>query len=735
MNLIGMFFYVNLYTYLTTLIRRTIVKRKVSLIIVTGMILFQTFSAYPLATMASENEDQSKETKKVVASQKVGLQAGSTYESIFPDANLAKAIATAATGSEDVTQAVTQADLDKITTLKATSKGITDLTGINLLTNVTNLDFEGNQITEVSLKGTNVLANLVSLNLKGNALTKVDVQDLPKLTYFACNTGDSAVLAELTLKNLPALKQAGLFEQGGLDIINFPKTRSLTKVTIENLPDMNGGVSLNECGIVTASIKNLAQATSVNVYDNKLTSLVGLENLPELGTIYASKNEITEVDNWKDFPKLQIISINYNRIGVLPANMKTKYPELTVMDVGNQEVTLSEKAVANKLVLDNEIKNFSAVATAKSISNQGNYKDNQITWTAENLKDITKVEYQFNEPVNESTIQGTFSGKVTVPLKKVNLPVITAREEIYYEKNANVSETLFLSNVSARATEGATLTSDYNSVVDFTKGGTYEVTINAKNSAGFEAEPVKVKVHINKALAPVITANPEISYIVFAEVTEADFLASIQAATNNGSVITSDFGTAVKWDEVGDYIVTLKSINEDDVEAKPVQVTVRITKTPTPIVANAIFDIDGVQTTEAIVVEDFITEPVAPTKDGYTFDGWFDAKTGGNKWNFATSKMPAGGITLYAQFSKVITDDPKTEDNTPVVTENNNGLSDPQANTNNKSKDVNKKSQTGKNQATGKHPATGDSQNMLYLLAGLLFVGVSLRIFKKTYSK
>ncbi|EAF1659523.1 LPXTG cell wall anchor domain-containing protein [Listeria monocytogenes] len=693
-------------------------KRKLSLIIVAGMILFQSFSAYPLTTFAAD-------TKLL----KTTLQAGSTYASAFPDANLAKVVAQAATGSDDITQVATQDDLDKVVTLTANSKEIANLAGIDLLRNVTSINLSDNKITTVSLKGDITLPNLTSINLRGNDLTTIDIQDQPKLVKVFCDTQDSAELTEVVLKNLPALKVAGGVSDASGDTIDFSKTRTLTKMTLENLPAMAGAIALSECSMTEVTVKNLPLAINITIYDNKVKTLAGLEDLPLITRIYASKNEITELDSLKSFPEVANIAITNNHVSVLPEELKTKLPKLTYINASDQTITLPEQTVASNLVLDNSIKNFGQVATANSISNKGTYKDNQITWTAANLKDVNTVDYGFSESVSQSPIDGTFSGKVTVPLKKVDLPVITARDEIYYDKNANISEQVFLSNVAASVTEGATITSDYDTVVDFTKGGTYEVTLNAKNSAGFEAEPVKVKVHINKALAPVITANPEISYMVFAEVTEADFLKNIQASTNDGSVITSDFGTVVKLNEAGDYTVTLKSVNSDDVDAKPVQVTVRITPKPTPILANVVFDIDDVQTTEAIVVEGFITEPAAPTKDGYTFDGWYDAKTGGNKWNFATNKMPAAGITLYAQFSKIVNNDPQTGGGTTVTENNNGGLSDPPANTNNKAKDQNKKSQTGK------HPATGDSQNMLYLLAGLLLVGVSLRIFKKSYSK
>lgn len=697
---------------------RKIVKRKLSLIIVAGMILFQSFSAYPLATFAAD-------TKPLKAT----LQAGSTYASAFPDANLAKVVAQAATGSDDITQVATQDDLDKVVTLTANSKEIANLAGIDLLRNVTSINLSDNKITTVSLKGDITLPNLTSINLRGNDLTTIDIQDQPKLVKVFCDTQDSAEVTEVILKNLPALKVAGGVSDASGDTIDFSKTRSLTKMTLENLPAMAGAIALNECSMTEVTVKNLPLAINITIYDNKVKTLAGLENLPLIDRIFASKNELTELNSLKEFPEVQVISINNNHVSELPENIKTKLPKLGVINGTNQTITLPEKTVVSNFVLDNNIKNLGQVAPANNISNGGTYSNAQITWTYAKIKDETTLEYQFDNPMSDLGIDRTFSGKVTVPIKIGVLPVITARDEIYYDKDANISEQVFLSNVAASVTEGATITSDYDTVVDFTKGGTYEVTLNAKNSAGIEAEPVKVKVHINKALAPVITANTEISYMVFAEVTEADFLKNIQASTNDGSVITSDFGTVVKLNEAGDYTVTLKSVNSDDVDAKPVQVTVRITPKPTPILANVVFDIDDVQTTEAIVVEGFITEPAAPTKDGYTFDGWYDAKTGGNKWNFATNKMPAAGITLYAQFSKIVNNDPQTGGGTTVTENNNGGLSDPPANTNNKTKDQNKKSQTGK------HPATGDSQNMLYLLAGLLLVGVSLRIFKKSYSK
>ena len=46
-----------------------------------------------------------------------------------------------------------------------------------------------------------------------------------------------------------------------------------------------------------------------------------------------------------------------------------------------------------------------------------------------------------------------------------------------------------------------------------------------------------------------------------------------------------------------------------------------------------------------------ITEPAAPTRDGYTFAGWFTESSGGSQWNFSTAVTK--NMTLYAQWTAV----------------------------------------------------------------------------------
>ncbi|EHM8744987.1 LapB repeat-containing protein [Listeria monocytogenes] len=992
-------------------------KSKTKQIIMIGVVLFQSLFAYPLITMAEENESKSVNTEttlepKVALEQKTPqkptltnnlkqektvLQAGETYETVFPDAALATVIAKAATGSEDITQEVSQTDLNKITSLTATSKGIVDLTGIDLLSKLTSLSISGNQITDIS--ALNGLVNLSNLNVSNNKITSfnlnansnlpmlsavdirsnnlknINVQDQPKLWTFKCDTGSSSELTEVTLKNLPTLIVAGNGSSAYQNDIVFSSTPGLSKVILENLPSISSSVRLDRCAIEELVINNLPKVSMVNISNNKITTLEGLENLSAVNTLYVSENLVTEIEsmhafpklqklelgwnaltnvvmdqvtaekfpllrtmnvrgnnlikiniqdqpklwtfecdtgssseltevtlknlpiliavgngssayqddivfsstpglskvilenlpstssevkldhcaieelvinnlpkvsvviisynkittleglenlsavskidayenlvteieNLHAFPKLQTLTVDNNHISVLPTSLKTENPVLTTLSAMNQTITLKQKVIVSDLVLDNEVKNFGQITTAKSISNKGTYQNNQIKWLFEDIKSVNAVDYQFSEPVQEATIQGTFSGKVTQPIKASKVPVISADAEMNYPKNETVSEAAFFKDISASVTDDATLTSDFESVVDFAKAGTYEVTLNAVNEDGVKAASVTVLVHIAKSPAPVITADKEITYTKNAEVSITEYLAAIHAKTNDGSPIESDFATAVNWGTAGDYTVTLRSTNEDGVEAIPVEVTVHIAKSPAPVItadkeityaknaevsiteflaaihaktsdgspiesdfataviwstagdytvtlkstnedgveaipvevkvhiveplaptiSNVTFDVDDVQTTESLEAGELISEPLSPTKEGYTFIGWYDSKTGGNKWDFTTDKMPAYNIILYAQFSKDTNkaeaaggDKPSTPSSIKVSPTG--------------------QSESGnlENRSNIKLPATGDDNATVLLVGfGLLMLGLFIRLTQKKRAK
>jgi uncharacterized repeat protein (TIGR02543 family) len=77
--------------------------------------------------------------------------------------------------------------------------------------------------------------------------------------------------------------------------------------------------------------------------------------------------------------------------------------------------------------------------------------------------------------------------------------------------------------------------------------------------------------------------------------------------------------------------------------------------TPTPVTYKMTFDSNGgsaVTPVTDIAEGATVTEPSAPSKTGYTFDGWYEQSDfSETAWDFATDKMPAKDVTLYAKWT------------------------------------------------------------------------------------
>ncbi|MBC1539989.1 LapB repeat-containing protein, partial [Listeria seeligeri] len=211
---------------------------------------------------------------------------------------------------------------------------------------------------------------------------------------------------------------------------------------------------------------------------------------------------------------------------------------------------------------------------------------------------------------------------VTVTVEKAPAPIITADNEITYMKNSTISSAQFLTDISATTNDGSPITSDFDTVVDFTTAGDYTVTLQSLNSDGVAASPVTTVVHVEKDPAPVITADSTISYPKNSTVDNQQFLTDINATTDDNSPITSDFDTVIDFTTAGDYTVTLNSVNSDGVAADPVTVTVTVEKAPAPVITadNTI----SYPKNSTIDSQQFYTDVNATTDDGSAITSDFD---------------------------------------------------------------------------------------------------------------
>ncbi|MCY4641259.1 MAG: leucine-rich repeat domain-containing protein, partial [Gammaproteobacteria bacterium] len=224
-----------------------------------------------------------------------GGSGGSTTNVAIPDASLRAVIADSLGKSSDAP--ITQAEMASLTHLAARNKNIRDLTGLELATNLTWLDLEGEGVDGVWVNSNEIsnllpLSNLTRLErlyLSGNSIS--DVAPLSNLTNLEVLWLDINSISDVTpLSNLTRLK--GLELSGNsissvTPLSNLTGLRSLTLSgnSISNMSALSGLTSLEWLDLSYNSISNVAPLSN-------LTSLI------ELDLAYNSISSVAPLSNW-----------------------------------------------------------------------------------------------------------------------------------------------------------------------------------------------------------------------------------------------------------------------------------------------------------------------------------------------------------------------------------------------------------------------------------------------------
>ena len=117
---------------------------------------------------------------------------------------------------------LTQADLEKVTELDLTQNLLTDVTGLEKLTQLMELSLGGNRLTNVP-KSLEKLTQLTELSLNGNRLT--NVKGLEKLTK----------LTDLSIDGNQLTSVKGLEKLTKLKLLSLHGNPDLTKAQIDQL--------------------------------------------------------------------------------------------------------------------------------------------------------------------------------------------------------------------------------------------------------------------------------------------------------------------------------------------------------------------------------------------------------------------------------------------------------------------------------------------------------------------
>ncbi|HAB6423045.1 LPXTG cell wall anchor domain-containing protein [Listeria monocytogenes] len=480
------------------------------------------------------------------AAEEVGVEAGQDVVNI-PDPELKRVLNASIEQAPDAD--ITEAQMAKFKNLSL-SAGITDLTGLEYLKNVEDLYLNNINASYEPIKSLTTLKNLTIYGKSATSDKLPDLSGLSNLTTLEVTQTsiDNAALSKFS--NIPNLVKLNISENTGI-----------TKISnLENLPNLQ---ELNATNCQINDFRGIAEFPSLTSFYGG-NQRFGFDSFETDGFKNIKSSELTfDAAAQTLFIPFSIVPdttvLNYDGTP-LPVNTS---PEYTNIGLGDSSYVISDDKITNNqqgMTLSGFSQaDFDSLTVFELI----------VSMESENI----------SKPANLAS--GTYDLKQIASYRAFSVDHsvnITAEDNISYIQGDTVTPEKFLTDIKADA-NGGTITSDFAEKVDFTKPGTYTVTLNASNTAGLRAEPVQVTVTIIEKT--VITADAEISYDMNETKAEADFLADIKAATNDGTAITTDFATAVDLTKAGEYTVTLNAEN-DNQKATALKVTVKV-KDTTPV--------------------------------------------------------------------------------------------------------------------------------------------------------
>ncbi|EAC4355652.1 leucine-rich repeat domain-containing protein [Listeria monocytogenes] len=475
------------------------------------------------------------------AAEEPGLKASQDVVNI-PDPELKKqlnALLTGKSADADITEAQ-MAGFQSI----ALNKGVTDLTGLEYAKNVQTV-----MLTDVnaSLEPIKNLSTVKNLSIKGGNITSNQFADLSGLS---------------SLENLTVTETK--VDNAFLSKIN----------NIPNLTTLN--ISYNPGITKVDALKSLPKLATLDATFCQIDDFGGIEQFPSL-TSFNGEQQRFEAAEFKDIKSSQLTFDAAAQTLFFPFSLLTKQ---TILNFDGTPLAYSTNPADQLVEMDSSYvpTDDKMLVTQEGITYSG---FTQADFDSLNVFYIMAMFDGPNAAKPANLANGTYDIKNNFSIEGFNIDhsVKITAEDVSYIQGEAVTPEQFLKDIKADA-NGAPITSDFAEKVDFSKPGTYTVTLNAENTAGLKGEPIQVTVTIIEKT--VITAEAEVSYDMNATKSEADFLADIKAATNDGTAITTDFATAVDLTKAGEYTVTLNAEN-DKQKATALKVTVKVKDTtPTP---------------------------------------------------------------------------------------------------------------------------------------------------------
>ena len=319
---------------------------------------------------------------------------------VFSNKDFENAIREALSLADDdiITNDMLNSKLNSKKELNLSEKGLSNISDIGALANLTNLqtlNLSGNSISDIGALAN--LTNLTELNLSGNSITSIggalaNLTNLQTLDLSGNSISDIGALANLTNLQTLNLSGNGIIYIGALASLTNLQTLKTLNLSSNNISDIS-------------ALGNLTNLQTLNLSNNNISDIGALASLTNLQTLYLSNNNISDISALGGLTNLTELDWSYNKnisIGAL-ANLTNL-----------QTLNLS----GNGIIYIGALASLTNLQTLKTLNlSSNNISDISALANLTNLQTL----YLSNNNISDVSLLGNLSGLRYLYLSNNNL--------------------------------------------------------------------------------------------------------------------------------------------------------------------------------------------------------------------------------------------------------------------------------------------------------------------------
>ncbi len=382
----------------------------------------------------------------------------------FNDANLEQALADKL--GVNIGE-ITVGDMESLASLDLWSNQISDITGLEYATNVTNLILSYNQISDITpLAG---LTSLTSLKLNNNQIS--DITPLAGLTSLASLDLWSNQISDISpLSGLIKLSSLNLWSNQISDISPLSGLTNLTFLNlssnqISDISPLSGLTSLTGLYLAfnqvsdISPLSGLTSLTGLYLLYNQISDISPLAGLTNLTNLSLNQNSISDISPLSGLTNLFHLYLSYNQISdISPLAGLTN---LTYLDLDTQTINLEDITVDNNDELFHTIIDIDGIAHQVSL---GVPQDGTFVMTGEWFIPTSigpVVDAKFNGTVRQTVNYGAHS-------------TLTGTDSASTTEETTLTDEALISLFDVVSSNDLAITVD-DSAVDYSTPGSYDV--------------------------------------------------------------------------------------------------------------------------------------------------------------------------------------------------------------------------------------------------------------------